>query len=444
MKKNINNVKYLNNLKKDFHISPAEMRGIMRRFHSEMKRGLDGRKGSLKMIPTYVDIPTGKEKGSFLALDLGGTNFRVLGLRLRGRGRSDKPKVMKFVLDKRRITGKGEKLFDFFAECIEKFMRCERVGAHESLRLGFTFSFPIRQTGVASGRLVLWTKGFSATGVAGRDVVKLLEEALERRGLNNIKVAALANDTVGTLIARSYQDKGCDVGVIIGTGTNACYREKVANIKKWHGAPTPSGRMIINIEWGNFNRLRPTSFDRALDRASRNPGDQILEKMVSGMYMGELARLILADMAKRGLLFGAAGRKKIERHGVFTTKDASDAESDSSRGLSAVAAILKGIGIKRSRLEERAMVKAVCGLVSLRSAAVSASALAAVVTRMDPALSGKHIIAIDGTVYEKHSAFAGKMRKALKDIFGRKNSRIKIVLSKDGSGKGAAIIAAIA
>ena len=38
---------------------------------------------SVKCWPTYVrDLPTGKEQGKFLALDLGGTNFRVLALEL--------------------------------------------------------------------------------------------------------------------------------------------------------------------------------------------------------------------------------------------------------------------------------------------------------------------------------------------------------------------------
>ncbi len=435
---------YIGHLKYEFDIPVSRMRKIVREFHSEMKKGLCGRKSSLKMIPTYVDIPTGKEKGSFLALDLGGTNFRVLEVKLKGSGRTIPPKVMKFVLDKKRIAGKGDKLFDFFAGCIEKFIKYDGCRGPKERKLGFTFSFPIKQTGVASGDLVLWTKGFSATGVVGKDVVKLLEDALARKGLDSIKVTALANDTVGTLIARSYQDKDCDVGVIIGTGTNACYREKVSNIKKWPGAATPSGRMIINIEWGNFNKLRRAACDIALDRASKNPGDQILEKMVSGMYMGEIARLVLADMSKRGFLFSGPAKKAIQKKGVLKTQYASEIEADRSTGLSKTASILKELGIKNSTLRDREMVRTVCGIVSSRSARVSASALAAVVTKADPGLLKKHVIAIDGTVYERHPTFAKKMRRALKEIFGKKSSNIKIVLSKDGSGKGAAIIAAIA
>jgi hexokinase len=436
--------KFLKQLEKDFNISPTRMRRMVRDFHSQMKKGLRGASSSLKMIPTYVDIPTGKEKGLFLALDLGGTNFRVLELELKGMGRTGDPIVKKYVLDKKRIAGPGAELFDFFARCVGSFMEDARLGRTEEIKLGFTFSFPIKQTSVASGSLVLWTKGFKATGVVGRDVVGLLNDALKRKGLNNIRVTALANDTVGTLIAKSYSDKNCDVGVIIGTGTNACYREKIANIKKWRGARTPSGRMIINIEWGNFNKLGRTKYDVALDKNSANPGDQRLEKMVSGMYMGEVVRLVLVDMIKRSILF--SGRKKgaICEPGSFKTEYVSLMELDRSKELAKTDDILKELGVKNTTLEERFLVRAACDIVSRRGARISASALAAVVTKMDAHLSKKHTIAIDGSVYEKHPAFSKKMGDGLKDIFGKKASRIKIELSKDGSGKGAAIIAAIA
>jgi hexokinase len=40
------------------------------------------------MLPTYVfGWPTGNEKGSYLAVDLGGTNLRVCHVELEGEGR---------------------------------------------------------------------------------------------------------------------------------------------------------------------------------------------------------------------------------------------------------------------------------------------------------------------------------------------------------------------
>lgn len=52
--------------------------------------------------------------------------------------------------------------------------------------------------------------------------------------------------------------------------------------------------MIINIEWGAFDNekavLPVTAYDNALDVATENPGKQIFEKMISGMYLGEISR----------------------------------------------------------------------------------------------------------------------------------------------------------
>lgn len=44
------------------------------------------------------------------------------------------------------------------------------------------------------------------------------------------------------------------------------------------------------------------------------------EKLVSGMYMGELVRLILLKMAKRGLLFKGSVSDALRTKGRFQTK----------------------------------------------------------------------------------------------------------------------------
>nr|DAD30292.1 TPA_asm: hypothetical protein HUJ06_031760 [Nelumbo nucifera] len=56
-------------------------------------------------------------------------------------------------------------LFDFIASTLEKFVEKEGNGYIVPLdrrrELGFTFSFPVKQTSVSSGILIKWTKGFS-------------------------------------------------------------------------------------------------------------------------------------------------------------------------------------------------------------------------------------------------------------------------------------------
>ena len=48
---------------------------------------------------------------------------------------------------------------------------------------------------------------------------------------------------------------------------------------------------------------------------SINPGKQIFEKMISGMYMGELIRQVLVDLMKDDLIFFEANREKILERG---------------------------------------------------------------------------------------------------------------------------------
>lgn len=47
--------------------------------------------------------------------------------------------------------------------------------------LGFTFSFPCKQEGLASARLTSWTKGFTCSGVVNEDVVKMLQRAIDEK-----------------------------------------------------------------------------------------------------------------------------------------------------------------------------------------------------------------------------------------------------------------------
>lgn len=52
------------------------------------------------------------------------------------------------------------------------------------------------------------------------------------------------NDTVGTLAGGKYTHNDVAVAVILGTGTNAAYVERVQAIPKWHGPVPKSGEMV--------------------------------------------------------------------------------------------------------------------------------------------------------------------------------------------------------
>jgi len=139
----------------------------------------------------------------------------------------------------------------------------------------------------------------------------------------NIEINAIINDTVGTLVAHSYGDPGTRVGVILGTGTNAAYVEQASRIPKYKGDIPPSGEMVINIEWGAFDNekvvLPITKYDVMLDRETPNPGWQTFEKLISGMYLGEIVRLALMDLVDHGEVFRGLSMNALSTPNSFET-----------------------------------------------------------------------------------------------------------------------------
>uniref|UniRef100_A0A915MTU8 Phosphotransferase n=1 Tax=Meloidogyne javanica TaxID=6303 RepID=A0A915MTU8_MELJA len=191
-----------------------------------------------------------------------------------------------------------------------------------------------------------------ASGVVGKDVVQLLTDACRRKNIA-VNVVALVNDTVGTMLACSFFDPDCSIGLIVGTGSNACYMERLQNITKLNdGLPE---EMCINCELGAFgddgkiDKYR-TVHDRTLDANSINPRKQTFEKMISGMYLGELVRLVLVELAGAGLLFSgsAVTSSAIGKQGSFSTRILSEVERyvlESEKPLHKIGLLLSDNGI---------------------------------------------------------------------------------------------------
>ena len=126
---------------------------------------------------------------------------------------------------------------------------------------------------------------------------------------------------LGCLMSCAWSDGDARIGLILGTGTNACYLEKIKDIETIDQDAFPGQQhMVINTEWGAFGDngeldFIRTKWDRAVDDNSVNPGKQIFEKMISGMYMGELIRQVLVDLMKDDLIFFECNRDKILERG---------------------------------------------------------------------------------------------------------------------------------
>jgi len=318
--------------------------------------------------------------------------------------------------------------------------------------LGFTFSFPVNQTSISSGTLIKWTKGFSVNGTVGADVVSELSKAMERQGLD-MKVTALVNDTVGTLAGGRYMDNDVVAAVILGTGTNAAYVEHANAIPKWTGLLPKSGNMVINTEWGSFksDKLPLSEYDKAMDFESLNPGEQIYEKMISGMYLGEIVRRILLKLAHDASLFGDVVPSKLEQPFVLRTPDMSAMHHDSSHDLKILGAKLKDIvGVADTSLEVRYITRHICDLVAERGARLAAAGIYSILKKIGrdkvPSNGSKMprtVIALDGGLYEHYKKFSSCVETTLTDLLGEEaSSSVVAKLANDGSGIGAALLAA--
>ncbi|KAL9274590.1 Hexokinase-1-like protein [Drosera capensis] len=436
----------------------SKLRQIADAMAVEMHAGLASEGGSkLKMLISFVDkLPTGDEKGVFYALDLGGTNFRVMRVKLGGKElRVVKQETAEVSIPSELMVGTSEQLFDFIAEAVAKFVATEeedlRPEPDRKRELGFTFSFPVKQTSLASGDLIRWTKGFSIPDTVGKDVVAELTSALQRKGID-LRVAALVNDTVGTLAGGRYDSPNVIAAVILGTGTNAAYVERVQAIPKWHGPIPKSGEMVINMEWGNFRsaHLPFTEYDAALDAESLNPGEQIYEKMVSGMYLGEIVRIVLYRMADEAAFFGDTVPEKLKVPFILRTPDMSSMHHDSSPDLKVVATKLKDIlGITNTSLKTRKAIVRLCDVVSTRGARIAAAGIFGIIKKLgkdtikDGEKNQKAIIALDGGLYEHYKEYRECMESTLNELLGEEVANtICIEHFNDGSGIGAALLAA--
>jgi len=430
-----------------FVIRPQTLRNICKHFVDELTLGLKEDGHTLKMIPSYVsNRPTGKEKGSFLALDLGGTNFRVCEVYLEGDSKV-RLTQKKFTIPDYAKCGQSDVLFDFLADSVLTFITENNIPTESDIPLGFTFSFPVNQTAIDKGYLMGWTKGFDCKDTVNKDVVALLNEALARKNVK-VHVSALVNDTVGTLMSAAYSDPGTYVGVILGTGTNAAYVEKVSAIPKWKGGEIKSGEMIVNSEWGAFDNERKvlpwTKYDQQQDEQTTNPGKQTYEKMISGMYLGEIVRQVIVELVQRRILFGGVSSPEIETPYKFETAYMSRIERDHTSDLIDTKMVLQELlNIPYPAPRDRRIVRRICELVATRAARLAAVGVAAVVTKMDRVNDGC-TVAIDGSVYEHYPHFGNRMKDALHELLGMFEENVNIILGKDGSSVGAGVIAALA
>ncbi|XP_077233998.1 hexokinase-1-like isoform X2 [Tasmannia lanceolata] len=418
----------------------------------EMDAGLASEEGNtLKMIisSSVTSLPTGNEEGLFYGVNLSGTNLHIVRVQLGGNdARVIKQELTEVPIPATLMVGSSEELFNYIAAELAKYASIENESFHvlagRPKELGFTFSCPVEEN--VSRTVIKWTMGFSIKDTVGKDLVTEINEAMEKNGAD-MHVSSLVNDTVGTLAGARYFNSDVVAAVILGMGTNAAYIEHTNAIHKLHGPLSETGEMVINMEWGGFHSsyLPITEFDVCLDVESSNPGEKIFEKLISGMYLGEIVRRVLLRIAEETAIFGESIPSKLRIPFVLRTPDLAAMHQDTTEDLEVVGEKMKDtLGILESTVCMRKIVVEVCNVVAERGARLAGAGIVAILKKLGRAgTRQRSVVAVDGGLYEHYRLFRNYLHMSVNEMLGGEfPDNVVIEHSNEGSGIGAALLAA--
>lgn len=472
-----------------FEVSNTDIQRCVNQFISELGQGLSEWRATMCQIPTYITrVANGTEKGFTMAVDLGGINLKICSVDLKGDSTYETQQTECIIPKNLTMASKAKDLFAFVAAEVKGFLEDHhpnRLRSSQKLSLGFCFSFPVQQTSVNSGLLMHWVKGFDIPDAVDKDVCQLLQEELDEQKVP-VKITAIVNDTLGTLMTRAYtlpvdRTRTC-VGAIFSTGTNGAYLEQLSKIRKNIGEHDRStGEMFLNTEWGSFDQalsvLSNTEYDQEIAEYGADKNTQIFEKRMSGPFLGELLRMSVEKMyddPKLGLFPNyKRGDKNLALRNRWSIEPSmlTVAEGSDTKALTKKIEEVFGFPSWAITLQDARAVQMVARAIGRRAARLAGMAVGAVILQSgkllynDPlvqpvvrSLEGRRMseidresrmvdVAVDGNVFEMYPRFEVYMRDALRAIDGigiAGEKRIRIGLAKDGSSIGTAIIALLA
>ncbi|CAK4031940.1 related to Hexokinase-1 [Lecanosticta acicola] len=428
-------------------------------------------KSDISMLPSYQHtLPSGHERGDFLALDVGGSTFRIALVRLTGKVKPGSDglqirRIRSFTIDEQIRLLRGQAFFDWMAERIGdmlgEYNNTTNGANNAALPMGLAWSFPIEQTSPRTGRLLAMGKGFYAThGVEGQDLSELIMHSCHRKGLK-VEMRAIVNDGTATLMSQAYRDPTTRMSLILGTGTNAGVYLPVGALGSGKFGERPNtwfeaaDHVLVNTELSMVGKLclPVTKWDDWLNAKHPLPDFQPLEYLVTGRYLGEIVRLILLEAIQNAGLFGGQIPEHIEEAYAFDSRILAAFESDSTAGLDkARAAFLQAHPMRSPpRLSELEFIRDIARMVSKRAAAYLASALHAlwkVRTESEGFAPGEatHVtIACNGTIVEKYPDYRELCQRHLDDLCvasGASRGAVTLKMAPESSIYGAAVAVA--
>lgn len=365
------------------------------------------------------------------------------------------------MIDKKIRDLKGQAFFDWMADRIgEMLSEYNHMNGtvNARLQMGLAWSFPIEQTCPRSGNLLAMGKGFCAThGVEGQDLSELIMRSCTKKGLN-VEMKAIVNDGAATLLSKAYNDPSTRISLILGTGTNAAVFLPVSALGKGKFGKRPESwyttakHVLVNTEMSMFgkNILPTTRWDDDLNAHHVLPDFQPLEYLITGRYLGEIARLIVIEaIATAGLFEGLTPERLNEPYALDTRILAAFATDKSTNLVNANAAFMQAHRLPSPpRLSELKFIREVAELVSTRAAVFLAVALHALwrlrtaAEGIEPGEAANVTVACNGTIVEKYPDLRAGCQRQLDDLCVRSGAlagAVSLEMAPESSLFGAAV-----
>lgn len=460
----------------------AGLRDFATRLKRQFHQGL--RSNPACMLPSYNhQVPNGRERGQFLALDVGGSTLRVALVELRGRDSKGEAssivEINSFKIDHEIRGLRGPAFFDWMAaRIVETVAKGSKQGhaPEDPLLVGLAWSFPIEQTSSKGGKLGAMGKGFLAgEGLLGQDLGDIIEVACKKRGLH-VELSAIVNDSSACLLSEAYLTSSTRFGLILGTGVNIAVHLPVATIgpPKYGVRPDTwwdkASHVIVNTELGMFGKeiLPLTKWDHLLLDSHPRPDFQPIEHLVSGYYLGEVCRLALIEAIESVGIFGGVVPPSLLAPYSLDTETLSLIEADETplfdAGLQTFMA--RHPSSVDPTTVDIATLRTLSSYISRRSASIVAASLYALwelkhetETEFIESLStdslfkaeteaeldiSRTTVAFNGSVIEHYPGYRANLQKYLDDLVassGRHSAgvSIELVAARESSLLGAAV-----
>ncbi|ODQ65637.1 actin-like ATPase domain-containing protein [Nadsonia fulvescens var. elongata DSM 6958] len=460
----------------------------------------DANSGS--MLPSsIVRMPTGKESGLALAVDLGGSTLRIAIVKLAVALTKETPvttmdnsaKILYMTSEDIQDDIKNSDGKTFF---LWIGLRIKQVADHALdngwvqqntnsapasntpvIPMGLSWSFPISQTLVSRGRVLSMGKGYErlSKSIIGWDLKDSFDSVFCQLNAN-ISLKAIINDTIASLLSNAYINQNTRLSLIVGTGINASVYLPITSIPKYKHvyseandslSPLSSAQVTaVNVELSliagssdphtSATELFPvTVWDQYLsDKVVQVPGFQPLEQMVSGRYLGEVARLVISDLILKNQIADSTLPEGFDTVFGLSTKtmsllaqSISDFDSTDQFTYESSLALFKTYYAHPTlNIDDYKIFLKVFTSLATRAAALTAGSLVAIATifqtnTKDP--PNPIYIAYDGSMVVKYPSFVEQCQNYLDHLCANlpESRHIKLILQQavEGTVIGAAV-----